>query len=606
MATTHTKTQNAKTLSTSMPPTRTEPVPLDSLALSILSSVRQSFYRQTEKKELNYNSQATMDASGESLGEPSGDTMRDNLRERIRENMAENGVGLAANAPAKTGNVSTTPNILGLPSVGLPSTGLNSNSAMKAGQRSAGSVDSEQTQNETKNELKPIQKLRGSVLLEHLLMVSRHMAEMRDLEPLLAYAIDQVMQLVGAEHGYIVLLEPDGSLDYKVKRHQDGSDIHDSTDMVSHSILNKVVESKQSLIVRNAMADPQYAQADSVMQMRLRSIMCTPLITQNRIIGAIYVENRSVSGRFSKEDLAPLEFFSNQAAVSIENANFYNHLEHLVVERTKDLIEAKETAEKARQAAETANQAKSRFLSNMSHELRTPLNAILGFTQLLKLDDNLEDDQLESLEIMNQSGEHLLTLIDEVLDLAKIEAEKLDLQPAMCNLPKLLEVVVGLLRLQSEEKGLRFKCEIAKDIPIQIFVDEARLRQVLVNLLTNAVKFTDSGQVLLRVQRLDVSHFTPNKFHGGQTGTVVQTHDETATLRFEVSDTGVGMTQEELTKIFLPFEQVGDTKLHHAGTGLGLAITHKLVQLLGGELYVKSEKGLGSTFEFTLELPTHG
>ncbi len=426
----------------------------------------------------------------------------------------------------------------------------------------------------------PEKKLRGEALLAHLLAMSRRMAEMRSLPPLLSYAVDEVLQLIGAERGYIVLLQDDGSLDFRIKRQAGGPDIIQEADPISHSVLDEVIRTQQAVVVRNALMDPRFGAALSVMMMQLRSIMCAPLVTQNRIIGAIYVENRSKAGQFSVEDLVPLEFFSNQAAVAIENANLNDNLEQLVERRTIELVQAKD-------AAERANQAKSTFLSNISHELRTPLNGILGYAQILSRSRSLDTAQRNGLNIIRQSGEHLLTLLNDILDLSKIEAGKIELYPTSINLPSFLTGIASLIRMRAEEKNVYFKFAAAEQLPIGIKVDETRLRQVLLNLLDNAVKFTQQGQITLQVTAI------------GR----LQTEGEQQRLRFEVEDSGVGMSAEEVVNIFLPFEQVGDTAARQVGTGLGLAISRQLVELMGGEVQVKSEKGKGSLFWFEVVLP---
>ena len=240
------------------------------------------------------------------------------------------------------------------------------------------------------------------------------------------------------------------------------------------------------------------------------------------------------------------------------------------------------------QKAEVANRAKSLFLSNMSHELRTPLNGILGYTQILKRDKKLTTSQAESIEIIHQSGQHLLTLISDILDFSKIEARKMELYPTDIYLDKFLESIVGIIGMGAEKKGLLFTVELDEMLPAAIHADEKRLRQILINLLSNAVKFTEQGQVSLKIKVKNVSH-------NGQ-GPI-------KALCFEISDTGIGIAPEQIERIFLPFEQIAQWQYRPDGTGLGLTITHKLVSLMDSQLHVESEVGKGSTFWFELALP---
>ena len=234
------------------------------------------------------------------------------------------------------------------------------------------------------------------------------------------------------------------------------------------------------------------------------------------------------------------------------------------------------------QAAE-ASRAKSDFLASMSHELRTPLNAVLGYAQILQWNAGLTPRQAQGLATIEQAGQHLLGLIDEILDLAKIEAGKIELQPTPVALAPFLEGIVNIIRVRVEGKGLAFRFE-ASALPATVMVDERRLRQVLLNLLGNAAKFTDRGEVRLGVSAGPVA-------------------EQRVQLLFEVQDSGIGIAPADLAQLFQPFQQVGDLGRRRGGTGLGLAISRQLVRHMGGDIAVRSEPGQGSCFSFTLQLP---
>jgi signal transduction histidine kinase/ActR/RegA family two-component response regulator len=262
----------------------------------------------------------------------------------------------------------------------------------------------------------------------------------------------------------------------------------------------------------------------------------------------------------------------------LELRHHRERLEQAVAGRTRELQQAKEVAE-------SASAAKSEFLARMSHELRTPLNAVLGYTQILKMDGNLTGRQRAGLDHIQTSGEHLLTLIVDILDLSRIEAGKTELLVAPTVLRPLLQGVGDIVRLKAEEKGLAFNVLALAGLPAAVMADEKRLRQVLINLLGNAVKFTDRGHVTLSV--------TPEP---GTTGGSTR-------VRFEVSDSGVGIEPAALRRLFQPFEQAGEAHHRAAGTGLGLAISRQLVELMGGEIHVHTRHGEGSRFWFVLDFP---
>ncbi len=288
-----------------------------------------------------------------------------------------------------------------------------------------------------------------------------------------------------------------------------------------------------------------------------------------------------------------------------EVEHYQQTLEEQVVQRTTELQHVTDRAIALAHQAEEANRAKSQFLANMSHEIRTPMNGVLGMTELL-LDSGLPDRQRRFAETVRRSGEALLQIINDILDFSKIEAGKLELEHIEFDAREIVEEVVELLAERAQKKGVEVACLIHNDVPFTLRGDPGRLRQILTNLIGNAVKFTHQGEVIVQVQRapdpsLALTIGTALSTHNGSSG-VDLPRDRTCYLQFSIRDTGIGLAPEQLNRLFQPFTQAdGSTTRKFGGTGLGLVIAKQLAEIMGGKIGVKSTLGKGSTFWFTVQ-----
>jgi signal transduction histidine kinase len=298
---------------------------------------------------------------------------------------------------------------------------------------------------------------------------------------------------------------------------------------------------------------------DVLLRMGHRALLAVPLISEDHIVGGLVV-NRRQPGEFAPEVIDLLRTLATQSALAIQNARLFREL-----------------ADKSHQL-EVASQHKSEFLANMSHELRTPLNAIIGFSEVLgeRLFGELNEKQEEYLKDIHASGQHLLSLINDILDLSKIEAGRMELELTDFNLPATLDNALTLVRERASRRGIALQMNVDERLD-QVRADERKVRQVLLNLLSNAIKFTpEGGRIGVRAVPIDGS------------------------VEVSVSDTGVGIAPEDQEAIFEEFRQVGTADKKVDGTGLGLALSRKFVELHGGRIWVESQIGVGSTFAFTL------
>ena len=407
-----------------------------------------------------------------------------------------------------------------------------------------------------------MEKPTGIELLEHVLKVSKKMAETRELNLLLNDVIDEALKLVGGERGYVVLLTDAGELDFKVMRLSDGSDIPEGVDMISRSILDEVIKTEQSIVLTNAMTDQRFATAHSVMAMRLRSVMCVPLIVKNHVIGAIYVENRAVRARFRAEDVPPLELFGNQAAVAIDNATLYEELEERVRARTKQL--------------EAANKELEAFSYSISHDLRAPLRAVQGFTQIVMDDfsDALPERAKRFQMLVVENSRKMEQLIDDLLAFSRSGRSKMAKREVDVNI-----LLGDVLTEQAFEREMRpVELNIQDDMP-PCLADPRLLRRVYANLLGNAFKFTRGRDPAI----IDVG----------------AKENESGETVYFVKDNGAGFDMRFVKRLFGVFQRLHSEEAFE-GTGVGLATVRRIINRHGGQIWAEAEPDKGAAFFFTL------
>jgi two-component system sensor histidine kinase/response regulator len=359
-----------------------------------------------------------------------------------------------------------------------------------------------------------------------------------------------------------------------------------------------IVRSGKAVIVDDPWNHPRVARAKQEMS-RSNSYVQVPIFGRSdRVIGLLSADYRETDRPVTPQDAGQLLMFASVVGLSIENVRLYDDLERRVARRTAELSAAMERAQ-------LADQRKSEFLASVSHELRTPLNAIIGFSTVLtdELEPSINPAQREDLESINSSGRYLLHLINELLDLARIEAGRLELEREPLDLHALVESVVDMIHPLLRGKSILLRRELPAALP-PAFGDPDQVRQIMLNLLSNAVKFTEQGSITIAARLLAVDYLPSADNTDGMP--IVANEDSalgaqpSALIEISVRDTGIGIAAEDLPLIFEEFRQVHGRRSRQRGSGLGLAITRKLVEAHGGAVGVESAQGVGSTFTFTL------
>ena len=411
---------------------------------------------------------------------------------------------------------------------------------------------------------------RRAAELAIIVSVSEAMEQNVDVSALSRIVGDKIIEIFHADAAAILLLDAQTNLIYPLYEFDEGQYVENVQPFpLGTGLTSWILSARQPLLLGTADEATRYGvyyppESQAIHPQVTQSYVGVPILVGERIWGVLAVHSYARYA-FDRNSVRLLSTLSTSIGTALEKARLFAEMQ------------------KAREEAEAANAAKSGFLANISHELRTPLNAILGFAELLRRDSSLTTEQRDYLEIINRSGANLLSMINDVLEISKIESGRATLREDNFDLHWLLASIRDMFSLRAKEKGLTLRCDRLGEVPRYVRADEVKLRHILNNLLANAVKFTQRGGVILRVCPLD-----------GAGGTEM--------LQFDVEDTGPGIAQQELAAIFEPFVQASLGQQTVEGTGLGLAITREYVRLMGGDIRVSSTPGAGSLFQFEIRV----
>jgi len=475
--------------------------------------------------------------------------------------------------------------------------------------------------------------LRESAKREQALsQVIKKMRQTLELPEIFAATTNELRKLLDCDRVTIYRFHPDWSGEFVAESVADGwisllEAQHENPHLISCLLKNEncVIKNLEQAVAFNG--NSSYLVLDNIYEANLincqielleifqaKAYISVPIYSGNKLWGLLAVHQNFTPRQWQEAEINVVVQIGNQLAVALQQSELLTQTQR----QSLELIKAKE-------AAEAANNAKSQFLAKMSHELRTPLNAILGFSQILAQSKSVAPEQREHLEIIKRSGEHLLNLINDILSMAKIESGQTTLNEKCFNLEQLLETLKDLLQFKANAKGLKLLFEIAPEVPLCVETDESKLRQVLINLLDNAIKFTQTGTVTLTVNlkqkqsdlrledHLPYSRYSRSQVQPGndiqevlppvvEDLSLKQKQSDTAQIIFIVKDTGPGISPDEISNLFQPFAQTQTGRQTGQGTGLGLAISQQFIKLMGGDISVESQLGVGTSFTFYIQV----